>query len=184
MMDKKAPCSKKCKDSQFYIPELKGRNADNSKIIFVLHRPSHKILQKSLFGFTDDYFRALNNSETGKCLQKIIERSNLGFEDIYLTNVFKCFLTDDRNPTQDEYNNCLSIFEKQVDKFSPRKIVVFGQPAYNLLFPRSERSQGNRTKEDIFEYKRIEAIAAHHPSTTWLPDKERYYREISSFLKR
>lgn len=58
----------------------------------------------------------------------------MNFDDIYFTNVFKCLLPNNREPTKQEYQSCSRVLEQQVKELNPKAIVCCGRKAYESVF--------------------------------------------------
>ncbi|GBE19752.1 MAG TPA: hypothetical protein ENG87_03540 [Candidatus Pacearchaeota archaeon] len=162
---------------------VRGKNADRSKILFVLNKPDSRT--HSLFG----YEAALQETKTGQQLAEILKYNGITFEDIYLTNFYKCSLSHDREPSKKEYKKCLKIFKEQIKEFKPEKIVLFGRNPYMHLFPESSKKENLEKKAGkILHLKRIPVMISLHPSTIWAlraPEKQEiHYRKIQDFLTR
>jgi uracil-DNA glycosylase family 4 len=168
-----------------YLRGLKGENAGNTRLMFILHRPDSRALQTSVFG--GDYETALKNSKTGQTLTEILEYCSLTWDDIFVTNVFKCLLPEDRNPTREEYERCISVLKKQIDDFGPRCMIAFGTKVYGLMFSHRAKYTGfEETAGETLEYKVTPTLVFHHPSklgTIMSHEKEKHYGEIKEFLE-
>jgi uracil-DNA glycosylase len=105
--------------------ELRGKNADLTKILFVGNQPDERVQKCS---GENAYQIALMKTKTGETLQEILEFCGLSFEDIYWTNFNRALSkrTRQENITQ---------FDSQLKEFSPRKIVLFGAKSFQTLFP-------------------------------------------------
>jgi hypothetical protein len=133
-MESGKPCGK-CDGATYFHYGLKGKNADERKLLFVLHRPDDRIAEPAIALF-DQYESALLHSDTGKNLSRLLRNCGIGWEDIYLTNVYKCVLEKNRAPSPEEYQNCLdNQFDEQLGVFNPRKMILFGQGTAKALFP-------------------------------------------------
>lgn len=122
-----------CQDATDFHPGLRGRNADSTKLLVVMHKPDSRISVPILISEIDPYVSALLNSRTGENLTRLLGACGLGLEDVYLTNVFKCVLSGNREPNQEEYSACLHNLEEQINEFQPRSIITSGGIPYSLL---------------------------------------------------
>lgn len=166
----------------------KGKRADITKILFVLHKPDSRIMQGVLGGF-DPYLTVLSRTKTGAELSRMLNHCELTLENIYITNIFKCTLSGDRLPTKKEYKNCLEFFNNEVAEFDPKKLVAFGSMVFNLMFPDSEKQHNHKgvwAKE--FCYKGRPVFILPHPSKTYYYSEEkrvqRFYNPLKTFLSR
>lgn len=127
----KPPCRQLCLGASDYHPGLMGQRAEKTGLMFILNHSDSRAKEQTLF---DDYMIALLKSRTGRRLNDILKISSLDFEDVFITNLFKCLLPEDREPLVKEYRRCLSILEAQIEEFRPKKLVLFGHLVYKSLF--------------------------------------------------
>jgi uracil-DNA glycosylase family 4 len=172
-----------CSEASNFNYCLKGERADAIKFLFVLHRADRRIHE-----YFEGYWGALKNSATGIILDDILKEAELDFDDILLTNFFKCLLPEDRRPSKQEYFNCLTLFQQQVQEFNPRAIVIFGNRPYQCTFPkRSKLIKITELKEEL-NYEERPCLVSMHPSQIWKklsPElKGPYIRRVANFLKK
>ena len=175
-----------CSSEAFaYNPGLKGTYANRSKILFVLHRSDSRALSS---GGPDAYKQALLESQTGRVLKEMFNRCGFGLDDIYLTNMFKCLLPNDREPRRQEYEKCVSNLEAQVSEFQPRKIVAFGAKPYELMFPElAEENDFTSMLSKVSQYQDVPALISQHPRRIFgypLKRRNKYYDRLSDFLEQ
>jgi uracil-DNA glycosylase family 4 len=178
------PCDNPCKDAFSYSQGIKGVNADLAGILFVLNRADSRLLQQSLFN--NAHLEAIIKTPTGKALDEILRYCNLSFDDVYITNLFKCLLPGDRSPRRNEYRNCTRLLEQQVDDFKPRRIVAFGNMAYAFMFPGLAAEYRFETRVgQAFAFHDIPTLISHHPSKlVYFPSENKRwsYEKIKEFL--
>jgi len=173
-----------CESAFCYFEGLKGKNSGLTKIMFVANRSDSRALSPE---WGSSYMTALLASKTGKILTEILAYSCLSFEDIFLTNVYKCLLPDDREPRAQEYKNCRTVLEAQIAEFSPKKIVTLGQKAYCQLFPEESLKVLHRDAVgQMMSYHDTPTLVFLHPREVWyLPreEKNEKYSQIADFLR-
>ena len=179
-------------DAFGYNDGLKGENAELTKILFVMHRSDSRALPDDWESASDEelsesYMEKLRKSQTGRVLEWLFEHCDIGYEDVYLTNAYKCLLPDDRNPRKQEYIDCLSHLERQVqEEFSPERIVVFGSKTYEIMFPEQSKSQSYaEAVGNTLEYRGVPALICWHPQWLWSHPKHQrkeHYQAIKDFL--
>lgn len=144
-------CTNRCSLETFnYNPGIIGKDYDKHRIMFVLHRSDDRANpengnnhgpQLSLdfdFGDADTnlvYSRALRKSDTGRILGWLLRDSGLTFDDVYITNLFKCLLPGDKLPTNRQYKSCSEILSNQIILAQPEKIVALGYQTFGYMFP-------------------------------------------------
>ena len=84
-------------------------------------------------------------------------------EDLYITNLIKCYPPENRNPTQPEIAACFRHLRKEIETVKPKVIIALGSIAANtLIHPDFKITQENG---HWFELDGgIRTIAVYHPS--------------------
>jgi uracil-DNA glycosylase family 4 len=170
-----------CEQTHDFSYGLKGERAEKTKLLMVLHRADKRIGE-----YFDGHSGALRNSATGTILDRILQEAGLNFEDIYLTNFFKCLLPKDRHPTKQEYGNCLIRFREQTEDFQPKGIVIFGNEPYLHIFPEQAKATPISLANEELSYNGTPALVSIHPSQIWKkrnPGLQKpYIKRVSDFL--
>ena len=176
----------RCKGAFNFHPGLKGRNSENTKLLFVANKPDNRVLETVLPSF-EQYESALLSTKTGKLMYRMLGYCGLSFEDIYWTNTFKCVLPNDRNPKKKEYEKCFNNYlKKQINDFKPKKIIALGEMPYRLMFP----DKGNHANSLIgtLDYKGIPVFIMPHPGKMWyysdIRKQEEFYEPLDSFIRQ
>ncbi|MCL7385627.1 MAG: uracil-DNA glycosylase [Thaumarchaeota archaeon] len=68
----------------------------------------------------------------GKLLDELIKEAGLNRERLYITNVLKCFLPENR-ATEEQIKACAPYLDEQIDLVSPEVLVPLGNVAANYL---------------------------------------------------
>lgn len=106
----------------------------------------------------------------GKLLDKLLDLAELDRRRIYITNVVKCYLPDNR-ATEEQIEACTPYLDRQISMINPRLIVALGSVAVNYLlskygFPAEPIS---RIHGQIFSKRTLEGIvyivAMYHPAS-------------------
>ncbi|MBW3023195.1 hypothetical protein KY308_03760 [Candidatus Woesearchaeota archaeon] len=175
-------CSR-CEEASQFNPGIKGRNADLTKLLFILHKSDSRATVPVLPGLGfEEYEAAFMKTQTGQVIDGLAKFCNMVPDDIYITNFFKCLLPADRNPRKKEYKNCLLLLEIQVKDFKSKKIVVFGSQPAKLMSSNPKISLGK-----VFGYNGVPSLVAEHPSAPWLRSerlRNEYFEDISRFIRR
>jgi DNA polymerase len=105
--------------------------------------------------------------EKGNLLTKIIEAINLTREEIYITNLVKCFACDEitnerRAPNNEEKDACIKILQKQISIINPKIICTLGNTATKYLLNTEEEITDLRGK--VFKYKNHIVVPTLHPA--------------------
>ncbi len=71
--------------------------------------------------------------QAGKFLDELLKLKNLSREEIYITNVIKCYLPDNK-PTQNQIKACSPYLDSQIDIIKPKIILTLGNVATSHIF--------------------------------------------------
>jgi len=191
-------CQSFCSDRvSCYNSGIKGKYYDEHRIMFVLHRSDSRAIKEyehainSLdlhAGIEDPYVYALRKSDTGRLLRWLTSYCGMTEDDVYITNLFKCLIPEDKEPRMDEYKACAGLLRDQVLEHKPRKILVFGGKPFHYMFP--EISKTN-TFESMISHEELymdtPSLILNHPRRLHgLKGLERqeYFVKIRNFLKK
>ncbi len=109
----------------FFIAQAPGREEDKEGCMFI--GPSGKVLDQ-LFSFLD------------------FDR-----EDVYMTNLVKCFLPKCRKPHQEEINSCSIYLDKEILLVNPSVLIPLGYHATKAVLGRYQFNIPNRKSfPDLF----------------------------------
>ncbi len=97
-----------------------GEGNKNSEIVLIGQNPGkQEILKDRVFV-----------GKAGQFLDKLLEKSGIKREEIYITNLVKCLTPDNRKPTKVEIKKCSSLYlEKELKEVKPKVIGALGEPA-------------------------------------------------------
>ena len=68
----------------------------------------------------------------GKFLDELLELAGLTRKEVYITNIIKCYLSDNK-PTQEEIKICTHYLDKQIEIIKPRLIITLGNIATTYI---------------------------------------------------
>lgn len=76
----------------------------------------------------------------GKLLTKLLESAGLDREKVFITSAVKCLPTPplNRKPKPDELAACFPYLERQLHLIKPQKIVLLGDVAFQMFFPKEK----------------------------------------------
>ncbi|MBO67281.1 MAG: uracil-DNA glycosylase [Acidiferrobacteraceae bacterium] len=100
----------------------------------------------------------------GQLLNSMIIALDLTRTDTYITNVLKCRPPENRNPKDDEVQECELYLHQQIEFIRPRIIVALGKFAAQTLL-KSSKPIG-KLRGDVHSYSQfnIPLIATYHPA--------------------
>ena len=100
----------------------------------------------------------------GQLLDKILESVDIKREDIYITNVVKCWPPKNRNPKPDEIKACFPYLTSQISLINPKVIVTMGNFATKLLLNKSKKGI-TALRGNVFDWVGgIKIVPMFHPS--------------------
>ncbi len=111
------------------------------------------------------------SSEAGLLLDKMLKAISLDREHVYITNILKCHIPNDRVPRPEEAKTCLPVLEKQIEIINPKLILALGNVTGKLLLNTDESFEKMRKKNFTHEHysinikeKNIPVFITYHPA--------------------
>lgn len=98
----------------------------------------------------------------GQLLNKILRAINLERKDVYICNILKCRPPNNRDPGEDEVEQCEPYLLRQLEIINPKIIVCLGRIAVQNLLKTTLDLKSLRGK--ILDYKGIQMIVTYHPA--------------------
>jgi len=179
---------KRCEDASNFHYGIKGKRADETKLLIVGNRPDSRV-EAPVLEIVDQYEAAFSKTRTCKNIGNLLQFLEMSWEDIYWTNLVKCTFPNDREPTTEEYKSCFEVLKKQIEEFDPRTILVMGEMPYKLMFHKeSKKNSVSKMWGEILSYGKTPAMIAPHASRVCVPyctysEQERWFMKIKSFLR-
>lgn len=88
-------------------------------------------------GYPDDQVGLPYQGEAGSTLDYVLKEVGLSREDVFLTNLTRCFPPQGRDPKRDELDRCSEYFERELELVDPDLIVALGKLVAERLLGRS-----------------------------------------------
>jgi uracil-DNA glycosylase family 4 len=146
-----------CILSQGRTNSVPGEGPENADIMFIGEGP----------GFHEDRQGRPFVGAAGNYLNELLEKIDLGRQNVYITNVVKCRPPGNRDPQAAEIDACRSYLDKQIDLIRPRLIVTLGRFSMQRYFPGASISrihgQPKRVGNVIYYPMFHPAAALHQP---------------------
>lgn len=103
---------------------------------------------------------------SGKLLTEFLKKAGLEREEVFITSAVKCFPTPppNRKPKNDELAACFPYLESQIGLVGPEKIILAGEIAFNLFFPKKRLKDFRGTWLNNEKYPGKEFFATYHPA--------------------
>jgi len=145
----------KCKLCGLYKTRNKivlGEGNMKSKVMFVAEAP----------GETNDKMGRPFVGYTGSLFNNILKKCGLKREEIFVTNVMKCW-TQNRTPKKGEIEKCMRYLNKEIKMVNPEIIIALGKVASESLTNKKINLKVNHGK---VEYQgKIRIIPTFHPNS-------------------
>jgi DNA polymerase len=100
--------------------------------------------------------------EAGQLLTRLINRMGLTRDDVYICNVIKCRPPSNRDPEQEEIEQCHPFMLRQVKAIAPDVIVALGKFAAQTLLNTS--TPISKLRGTFRDYNGIPLMPTFHPS--------------------
>lgn len=150
----------KCRLSINRTQVVPGEGNSNASMMIIGQNP----------GFNEDQQGKPFIGKSGVKLNELLYKLNIDRNDVYVTNIVKCFTPANRTPELDELKACEPHLKFEIDTIRPKVIIALGDPA----IPTLTGFKGTVTKainSDLFftlNYNNqkliIPVIACYHPS--------------------
>jgi len=99
--------------------------------------------------------------EAGKLFDKILAAINLSRDDIYLTKIIKCPISNNRQPSHQEIVNCLKYLYRQIDIIKPKLMVGLGLKTAKALINQNQPLE--KIHGHVYKFHAIDFITTYHP---------------------
>lgn len=102
---------------------------------------------------------------SGKLLDIILEEVGFSLNNVYITNICKCFLEPGKPLQQEWIDRCLPYLLVQIQLIKPKIIITLGKDSsINLLGLNEDISLGKMRKNTFLYQDKIRVIPTYHPS--------------------
>ena len=119
-----------CKTRKNAVP---GKGKKNAEIMFIGEAP----------GRNEDMNGEPFVGSAGKKLNQALENAGLSRSMVYITNIVKCRPPENREPNQEEREQCRKYLEDEFALIKPKIICLLGATAYKTILNGSEISKNH-----------------------------------------
>ena len=138
-------------------------SGERTNIVFGEGNPSAELM---LIGISpsrfDDIEGRLFMGETGDMLKSLLGKLGFKPEDVYISNMVKCYPANDRFPNHDEITACLPFITTQIQMIRPKVIMTMGEKPAHTLLGTNTPMDSLRGKFD--EFNGIPVMPTFHPA--------------------
>ena len=114
-----------CSLSQGRINAVPGQRNAHALVMFIGERPA----------FQEDRQGIPFVGASGKLLDGLLASIGMRREDVFIANMVKCRLPDNRDPAPPEMAACAKYLDRQIELVDPKLIVTVGRFAFGRYFP-------------------------------------------------
>jgi uracil-DNA glycosylase family 4 len=101
----------------------------------------------------------------GKLLDRVLELTGLSIDNVYITNLVKCYLAAGLLLQQTWIDNCLPFLLTQISIINPKVILSLGKDASCTLLGLDKSISLGKIRGEIYEYGiGISVLPTYHPS--------------------
>lgn len=122
--------------------------------------------------------------KAGKLMNMAFEALEIDREDVYIANIVKCRPPSNRNPEQDEIDECLNYLRNQVMLVKPKIIVLLGSIALKSILGKEYGITASRGK--WIENKEIQYMPTWHPAALLRDDNKKieFFKDLKLIKQR
>lgn len=161
-LSEKVTQCRRCPLGSHRLKAVFGMGNPRARVMFVGEGP----------GFEEDHKGLPFIGKAGELLDKILAAMNLAREKVYITNIVKCHPManpqtpeargNDRKPTPQEIEACLSYLKKQIALIAPEIVVALGNTAAQTLLNSTESI--SRLRGKTYPVENSVLIPTYHPA--------------------
>ncbi|MFW6120696.1 MAG: uracil-DNA glycosylase [Petrotogales bacterium] len=170
---------KKCRLSETRKHPVLGEGNPDSRFMIVAQAPGEK----------EDKQGEMFVGPSGEVLFDLLDKVGLNKEDVYMTNLIKCMLPNNRKPKQDEINTCTVYLDNELNKVTSSVVITLGHYASRYLLKKNELKLPHNIEfheiyGKLFLGKGIKILPLEHPAVILYNEDSRerlqnHYQKIS-----
>ena len=100
--------------------------------------------------------------KAGQLLDKILKAVDFQRQEVFIGNILKCRPPQNRNPQDEEIENCLPYLMRQIEIIKPKIILILGRIAAHVLL--NTNLSLNQLRGTIHNLNGISIIVTYHPA--------------------
>lgn len=122
--------------------------------------------------------------KAGKLMNMAFDMLGIKREEVYIANIVKCRPPNNRNPQDDEAENCLDYLRNQVILVKPKIIVLLGSVALKNILGKEYGITASRGK--WIEKKGILYMSTWHPAALLRDENKKidFIKDLKQVIKR
>jgi DNA polymerase len=152
-----------CKLCDLYktrLNALAGEGNRNADIMLIAQAP----------GELEDKENKMFIGPSGKMLDKLLQNAEISRDEIYMTNLIKCNLPQNRRPKQKEIKVCSKYLDEEINEINPKILVPLGYYATKYLFKKYSLNEFTKNEfpkliGNIFSTENRKIYPLSHPAS-------------------
>jgi len=158
-LNKEIRCCNKCRLAKTRKNAVCGEGDLSAQILCVVQAP----------GENEDREGRMFIGPSGIVLNEMLDRIEMDRKDIYMSNLVKCLLLNNRKPKSDEIETCGQFLEREIEAVRPRILVPLGYYQTRYIFEKygissPSKSEFHSVYGNIFVAGDQEIIPIQHPA--------------------
>lgn len=101
---------------------------------------------------------------SGQLLNQMLRAIGLAREEVYIANVLKCRLPNNREPKKSELHSCPPYLQRQIELIQPKIILLLGRVAAQTVLQSDQPMAKLRAKVHHHPDFNIPMVASYHPA--------------------
>lgn len=126
-----------------------------------------------MVGYKDDKVGLPYQGEAGNVLDHALESSGRTRQDVFLTNLTRCYPPESRDPRKEELDRCAAYFERELEIVDPEVIVALGKLVAERLLGRGvgvEEEHGTFHTYNTLTYRGEVLVTYNVGAATYEPE--------------
>jgi DNA polymerase len=121
----------------------------------------------------------------GQLLDRVMEDTGFASNDVYITNLVKCYLAAGLPLNPIWIESCLPYLIVQLDLIKPKVILTLGKDASVTLLDVNPKTTMGKIRGRVYDYANIKVVPTYHPSYLLRgggPEHRDYHKVIDDFM--
>ncbi|MDY6775909.1 MAG: uracil-DNA glycosylase [Halobacteria archaeon] len=106
-----------------------------------------------MVGYRDDEKGLPYQGEAGKTVDYVLDAYDMTRNDVFLTNLTRCYPPESRNPTKEELDHCAEYFNQELEIVDPDYIVALGKLTAERLLGRDVKLEDEHG--EVYNYSTL-----------------------------
>ena len=102
--------------------------------------------------------------KAGNLLDEMLKDVNLSLEDVYITNLVKCFVRPGISLNENWITHCVPYFVAQIKYVCPKVIIALGGDVSKFFLNKPVNTSVKQLRSTKGDYLGIPVVATYHPS--------------------